>query len=129
MLGNSYPTAGGPLSQSHVQAVNSLSSMGVLNDVNSNDNSPFDINDFPQLTSRPSSAGGPQGQLGKWRKMCDFKIFITVRDIILQKISGSLRKQGLGVSPIVQQNQEFSIQNEDFPALPGFKGVVYSMVS
>ncbi|XP_048324563.2 probable NOT transcription complex subunit VIP2 isoform X2 [Ziziphus jujuba] len=98
MLGNSYPTAGGPLSQSHVQAVNNLSSMGVLNDVNSNDNSPFDINDFPQLTSRPSSAGGPQGQLG------------------------SLRKQGLGVSPIVQQNQEFSIQNEDFPALPGFKG-------
>ncbi|XVE59183.1 hypothetical protein DITRI_Ditri05aG0025100 [Diplodiscus trichospermus] len=94
MLGNSYPTSGGPLSQSHV---NNLSSMGMLNDVNSNDNSPFDINnDFPQLTSRPSSAGGPQGQLG------------------------SLRKQGL--SPIVQQNQEFSIQNEDFPALPGFKG-------
>jgi CCR4-NOT transcription complex subunit 2 len=63
MLGNSYPTAGGPLSQSHVQ-VNNLSSMGMLNDVNSNDSSPFDINDFPQLTSRPSSAGGPQGQLG-----------------------------------------------------------------
>ncbi|GMY10748.1 probable NOT transcription complex subunit VIP2 isoform X1 [Fagus crenata] len=97
MLGNSYPTGGGPLSQGHVQAVNSLSSMGML-DVNSNDSSPFDINDFPQLTSRPSSAGGPQGQMG------------------------SLRKQGLGVSPIVQQNQEFSIQNEDFPALPGFKG-------
>ncbi|KAM6595727.1 probable NOT transcription complex subunit VIP2 isoform X1 [Cannabis sativa] len=97
MLGNSYPSAGGPLSQSHVQ-VNNLSSMGMLNDVNSNDSSPFDLNDFPQLTSRPSSAGGPQGQLG------------------------SLRKQGLGVSPIVQQNQEFSIQNEDFPALPGFKG-------
>ncbi|KAG9129606.1 hypothetical protein Leryth_014450 [Lithospermum erythrorhizon] len=68
----------------------------MMNDVNSNDNSPFDINDFPQLSSRPSSAGGPQGQLG------------------------SLRKQGL--SPIVQRNQEFSIQNEDFPALPGFKG-------
>uniref|UniRef100_A0A2P2LU45 CCR4-NOT transcription complex subunit n=1 Tax=Rhizophora mucronata TaxID=61149 RepID=A0A2P2LU45_RHIMU len=99
MLGSSYPTAGGPLTQSHVQAVNSLSSMGMLNDVNSNDSSPFDINnDFPSLTSRPSSAGGPQGQLG------------------------SLRKPGLGVSPIVQQNQEFSIQNEDFPALPGFKG-------
>ncbi|XP_050109939.1 probable NOT transcription complex subunit VIP2 isoform X3 [Malus sylvestris] len=96
MLGNSYPNAGGPLSQSHVQ-VNNLSSMGIMNDVNSNDSSPFDINDFPSLTSRPSSAGGPQGQLG------------------------SLRKQGLGVSPIVQQNQEFSIQNEDFPALPGFK--------
>ncbi|GAB4836190.1 Probable NOT transcription complex subunit vip2 [Ancistrocladus abbreviatus] len=98
MLGNSYPSAGGPLSQSHVQAVNNLSSMGMLNDVNSSDSSPFDINDFPQLTSRPNSAGGPQGQLG------------------------SLRKQGLAVSPIVQQNQEFSIQNEDFPALPGFKG-------
>ncbi|XAR60527.1 hypothetical protein NMG60_11033942 [Bertholletia excelsa] len=98
MLGNSYPTAGGPLSQSHIQAVNNLSSMGMLNDVNSNDGSPFDLNDFPQLSSRPSSSGGPQGQLG------------------------SIRKQGLGVSPIVQQNQEFSIQNEDFPALPGFKG-------
>ncbi|XP_050141233.1 probable NOT transcription complex subunit VIP2 isoform X6 [Malus sylvestris] len=97
MLGNSYPNPGGPLSQSHVQ-VNNLNSMGIMNDVNSNDSSPFDINDFPSLTSRPSSAGGPQGQLG------------------------SLRKQGLGVSPIVQQNQEFSIQNEDFPALPGFKG-------
>jgi len=67
MLGNSYHTAVGPLSQSHVPGVNNLSSMGMgmLNDVNSNDISPFDINnDFPQLTSRPSSAGGPQGQLG-----------------------------------------------------------------
>ncbi|KHN30215.1 Putative NOT transcription complex subunit VIP2 [Glycine soja] len=98
MLGNSYPSAGGSLSQSHVQTVNNLNSMGMLNDVNSGDSTPFDINDFPQLTNRPSSAGGPQGQLG------------------------SLRKQGLGVSPIVQQNQEFSIRNEDFPALPGFKG-------
>ncbi|XP_024981270.1 probable NOT transcription complex subunit VIP2 isoform X1 [Cynara cardunculus var. scolymus] len=97
MLGNSYHS-GGPLSQNHVQAVNSFNSMGMLNDVNNNDGSPFDINDFPQLSSRPSSSGGAQGQIG------------------------SLRKQGLGVSPIVQQNQEFSIQNEDFPALPGFKG-------
>ncbi|CAK9314470.1 unnamed protein product [Citrullus colocynthis] len=96
MLSNSYPSAGGPLSQNHMQSVNSLNSLGMLNDVNTNDNSPFDLNDFPQLTSRPSSAGGPQGQLS------------------------SLRKQGL--SPIVQQNQEFSIQNEDFPALPRFKG-------
>ncbi|KAJ4915308.1 NOT2 / NOT3 / NOT5 family [Raphanus sativus] len=88
MLGNSYPTSGG-LSQNHVQAMNGLSS---------NDISPFDINnDFPQLTSRPSSAGG-QGQLG------------------------ARLQQGLGLSPIVQQNQEFSIQNEDFPALPGYKG-------
>lgn len=63
MLGNSYP-AGGPLSQNHVQAIGNFNSMGLLNDVNSNDGSPFDINDFPQLSSRPSSAGGPQGQLG-----------------------------------------------------------------
>lgn len=97
MLGNSYPTSGGLLSQNHLQAGNNaLNSMGILNDVNSNDSSPFDLNDFPQLTGRPSSSGGPQGQLG------------------------SLRKQG--ISSIVQQNQEFSIQNEDFPALPGFKG-------
>ncbi|KAJ0553963.1 putative CCR4-NOT complex subunit/5 domain superfamily protein [Helianthus annuus] len=91
MLGNSYHS-GGPLSLNHVN------SMGMMNDVSNNDGSPFDINDFPQLSSRPSSSGGAQGQIG------------------------SLRKQGLGVSPIVQQNQEFSIQNEDFPALPGFKG-------
>nr|XP_043636595.1 probable NOT transcription complex subunit VIP2 [Erigeron canadensis] len=94
MLGNSYHS-GGQLSQNHI---NSLNSMGMMNDVNNNDGSPFDINDFPQLSSRPSSSSGAQGQIG------------------------SLRKQGLGVSPIVQQNQEFSIQNEDFPALPGFKG-------
>ncbi|KAL1208525.1 putative NOT transcription complex subunit VIP2 [Cardamine amara subsp. amara] len=93
MLGNSYHSGGGPLSQNHVQSVNNM----MLSD-HSNDSSLFDINnDFPQLTSRPGSAGGTQGQLG------------------------SLRKQGLGV-PIVQQNQEFSIQNEDFPALPGYKG-------
>ncbi|KAL1558627.1 putative NOT transcription complex subunit vip2 [Salvia divinorum] len=102
MFGNSYPSAGGPLSQNHVQSVNNLTSMSMFSDMNSNDGAPFDINDFPQLNSRPSSSGG-QGQIG------------------------SLRKQGL--SPIVQQNQEFSIQNEDFPALPGFKGgnIDYSM--
>ncbi|XP_057525710.1 probable NOT transcription complex subunit VIP2 isoform X2 [Amaranthus tricolor] len=98
MFGNSYTSAGGSLSQNHAQAMNNLSSMGMLSDENANDSSPFTLNDFPQLGSRPNSAGGPQGQIG------------------------SLRKQGLGVSPIVQQNQEFSIQNEDFPALPGFKG-------
>ncbi|KAL5727651.1 putative NOT transcription complex subunit vip2 [Ranunculus cassubicifolius] len=93
MLGNSY--SGGPLSQSQA-GNNSLNSMGMLGDLGSNENAPFDINDFPRLSGRPGSAGGPQGQLG------------------------SMRKQG--VSSIVQQNQEFSIQNEDFPALPGFKG-------
>jgi len=97
MLGSSYPTSGGSLSQNQIQAGNnSLSSIGMLHDAN--DTAPFDINDFPQLTGRPSSAGGPQGQYG------------------------SLRKQGVGVNTIVQQSQEFSIQNEDFPALPGFKG-------
>ncbi|PIA24927.1 hypothetical protein AQUCO_14200006v1 [Aquilegia coerulea] len=95
MLGNSY--SGGPMSQNQVQSGNnSLNSMGMLNDLSSNESAPFDINDFPRLSGRPGSAGGHQGQLG------------------------SMRKQG--VSSIVQQNQEFSIQNEDFPALPGFKG-------
>lgn len=64
MLGTNYPTAVGPLSQNHVQPMNNLTSMSMLNDVNPNDGTPFDINDFPQLTSRPSSSGGPQGQLG-----------------------------------------------------------------
>ncbi|AQK56182.1 probable NOT transcription complex subunit VIP2 isoform X2 [Zea mays] len=97
MLGSSYPTSGGSLSQSQIQAGNnSFSSMGMLHDAS--DTAPFDINDFPQLSGRPSSAGGPQGQYG------------------------SLRKQGVGVNTLVQQNQEFSIQNEDFPALPGYKG-------
>ncbi|EPS59760.1 hypothetical protein M569_15045 [Genlisea aurea] len=91
MLSSSYPNAGGSLSQSHLQAVNSFPSMGMLNDVNPNDGVPFDMIDFPQLTSRPNSSGGPQGQLG------------------------SLRKQS--ANSIVQQNQEFSMQNEDFPAL------------
>ncbi|KAF6996451.1 hypothetical protein CFC21_012788 [Triticum aestivum] len=99
ILGSSYPTPGGTLSQNQVQAGNnSFSSSGMLHDGNSGDNSPFDINDFPQLTGRPNSAGGGQGQYG------------------------SLRKQGVSVNAIVQQNQEFSIQNEDFPALPGYKG-------
>jgi hypothetical protein len=42
--------------------------------------------------------------------------------LLISLIAGSLRKQGVGVNTIVQQNQEFSIQNEDFPALPGYKG-------
>ncbi|XP_047095318.1 probable NOT transcription complex subunit VIP2 isoform X2 [Lolium rigidum] len=99
ILGSSYPTPGGTLSQNQVQAGNtSFGSSGMLHDGNPGDNSPFDINDFPQLTGRPNSAGGGQGQYG------------------------SLRKQGVSVNAIVQQNQEFSIQNEDFPALPGYKG-------
>ncbi|XP_062180921.1 probable NOT transcription complex subunit VIP2 isoform X2 [Phragmites australis] len=99
MLGNSYPTPGGSLSHNQVQAGNSsLGSSGMLHDGSSCDTSPFDISDFPELTGRPNSAGGGQGQYG------------------------SLRKHGVSVNSIVQQNQEFSIQNEDFPALPGYKG-------
>ncbi|XP_021713792.1 probable NOT transcription complex subunit VIP2 isoform X2 [Chenopodium quinoa] len=97
MLGNSYASGGGPLSQNHAQAVNNLSSMGMLNEVNNNSNSPFGVEDFPLLTSRPNSAGGAHGQIG------------------------SIRKQGIG-GPASQQNHEFSIQSEDFPALPGQKG-------
>ncbi|KAK6947735.1 NOT2/NOT3/NOT5, C-terminal, partial [Dillenia turbinata] len=84
----------GPLT--HNQVGNSqLNSMGFLNELSSNENTPFDLNDFPQLSGRPGSSSGSPGQLGL------------------------LRKQNAGV---VQQNREFSIQNEDFPALPGFKG-------
>lgn len=97
MLGNPYASGGGPLSQSHPHAVNNLNSMAMLNDVNPNDSSPFGVDDFPLLTSRPSSSGGAHGQIG------------------------SMRKQAIG-GPTNQQNQEFSIQNEDFPALPGPKG-------
>ncbi|KAL9241682.1 hypothetical protein vseg_015764 [Gypsophila vaccaria] len=97
MLGNSYVSGGSLLSQNHAQAVNNLSSRAMLHDMNSSDNAPhFAMDDFPSLGSRPNSAGAPQGQIG------------------------SMRKQGLGGS-IGQRNQEFSIQNEDFPALPGFK--------
>ncbi|RVX09125.1 putative NOT transcription complex subunit VIP2 [Vitis vinifera] len=99
MLGNSYSSVGGLRSQNQVQAGNNhLTSMALLKDLSVHENAPFDINDFPQLTAHPNSAGSSQGQLG------------------------SLRKQSVGV---VHQNQEFSIQNEDFPALPGFKGASY----
>uniref|UniRef100_N1R5S5 CCR4-NOT transcription complex subunit 2 n=1 Tax=Aegilops tauschii TaxID=37682 RepID=N1R5S5_AEGTA len=117
ILGSSYPTPGGTLSQNQVQAGNnSFSSSGMLHDGNSGDNSPFDINDFPQLTGRPNSAGGGQGQYGNATTLTKSAIFSALI------MSGSLRKQGVSVNAIVQQNQEFSIQNEDFPALPGYKG-------
>lgn len=78
MQGNSYPSAGGALSQSHIHAVNNMNTLRMFNDVNSNDSSPFDLNDFPQLSSRPSSAGGSQGQLGMWMQLCFISdIFVT----------------------------------------------------
>lgn len=96
MLGNSYSGSGAPLLQNQFQAGNNhLASMALLNEFNARDNATFDINDFPQLGGRPPSGGGSQGQIG------------------------FMRKPNIGFS---QQNQEFSIQNEDFPALPGFKG-------
>lgn len=69
---------------------------------NGNDGLAFDINDFPQLTTRQSPSGNMQG---------------------------NLRKQGVGINAIVQQNQDFSIQNEDFPALPGYKGGSHDLAS
>ncbi|KAI7738295.1 hypothetical protein M8C21_024392 [Ambrosia artemisiifolia] len=95
LLGNSYAGAGGPLSQNQFQAGNNhLNSMALLSELN-RDHS-FDMNDFPQLSGHLSSAGGSQRQLG-----------------------GLTRRPSVG---FMQQNQEFSIQNEDFPALPGYKG-------
>jgi CCR4-NOT transcription complex subunit 2 len=64
MLGSSYPTPGASLSQNQMQAGNSsLGSSGMLRGGSSSD-TPFDLNDFPQLTGRPNSAGGGQGQYG-----------------------------------------------------------------
>ncbi|MFS7927374.1 putative CCR4-NOT complex subunit/5 domain superfamily protein [Helianthus anomalus] len=95
LLGNSYSGGGGPLSQNQFQAGNNhLNSMALLSELN-RDHS-FDMNDFPQLSGHLSSATGSQRQLG-----------------------GLTRRQSVG---FMQQNQEFSIQNEDFPALPGYKG-------
>ncbi|XP_047941998.1 probable NOT transcription complex subunit VIP2 isoform X2 [Salvia hispanica] len=96
MLGNSYSGAGVPLSQNQFQAGNNnFSFMALLNESNAHDNATFDVNDFPQLSGRPSSAGGSHGQIGM------------------------MQKHNIGFG---QQNQEFSIQYEDFPALPGYKG-------
>ncbi|KAL6550041.1 hypothetical protein OROMI_020529 [Orobanche minor] len=96
MLGNSYSGGGVPLSQNQFHAGNNnFSFMALLNDPNAHDTATFDVNnDFPQLSGRPPSAGGSHGQIGL------------------------LQKHNIGFA---QQNQEFSIQNEDFPALPGYK--------
>jgi CCR4-NOT transcription complex subunit 2 len=75
ILGSSYPTPGGTLSQNQVQASNtSFGSSGMLHDGNPGDNSPFDINDFPQLTGRPNSAGGGQGQYGNAKALAKSSI-------------------------------------------------------
>lgn len=96
MLGNSYSPAGAALSRNQVKLGNNhLSSMSLLNGLSAHENAPFDINDFRQLNGRLNSAAGSQGQ------------------------PGSVWKQSVGV---LQQNREFRIQNEDFPALPGYKG-------
>ena len=65
MLGNSYSGAGVPLSQNQFQAGNNnFSFMALLNESNAHDNATFDVNDFPQLSGRSSSAGGSHGQIG-----------------------------------------------------------------
>eukprot|EP00250_Pteridium_aquilinum_P012866 c20994_g1_i1 orf=296-1555(+) len=98
LLGNNFSNSLGSVGQGQPPATGDgqLTSMGLMSDGVSSDGAAFDLSDFPQLSTRPNSAGS-QGGLA------------------------SLRKQ-VGVNPIVQQSQEFSIQNEDFPALPGFKG-------
>ncbi|MCO5599614.1 hypothetical protein L7F22_053720 [Adiantum nelumboides] len=97
LLGSNFSNSLGSIGPGQVATGNGqLSSMGSMNDSATSDGAAFDLNDFPQLSTRPSS-GGSQGGIA------------------------SLRKQ-VGVNPIVQQSQEFSIQNENFPALPGFKG-------
>ncbi|KAF0925402.1 hypothetical protein E2562_016643 [Oryza meyeriana var. granulata] len=99
MLRSSSSAPGGTLSKNQLQAgSSSSSSTGMRHDGNFGENSPFDINDFPQLVGRPNFAGTVQG------------------------LYGSLRQQAFGISP-VQQNQEFRIQNEDFPALPRLEGM------
>lgn len=96
MLGNSYNGTSASLAKNHYQAGNShMSSMTMLNEMNPHDSAAFE-NEFPQLNHRPNSAGGSQGHIGY------------------------MRKQNMGFG---QQNQEFSIQNEDFPALPGYRGL------
>lgn len=97
MLGNNYSAAPGGSIQGQPQNANGqIGSLGLNNtETNAGEGLAFDINEFPSLTTRPNSASGALGPTG-------------------------LRKNA-GVSAIVQQNTEFSIQNEDFPALPGFK--------
>ncbi|XP_024386892.1 probable NOT transcription complex subunit VIP2 isoform X3 [Physcomitrium patens] len=94
MLGNNFSTS--PSSNMQGQLYSANGHVGVMSPSsvgNGNDGVAFDINDFPQLTTRQSPSGNMQGSVG------------------------GLRKQG--INALVQQNQEFSIQNEDFPALPG----------
>ncbi|KAH9551643.1 hypothetical protein CY35_09G024800 [Sphagnum magellanicum] len=99
LLGSNFSTSPGSGIQGQVPSGNGqLGSIGLTSDGGANDGLAFDISEFPQLGTRQSSSGGLQGPVG------------------------SLRKQGVPVNAIVQQNQEFTIQNEDFPALPGFRG-------
>ena len=64
LLGSSFSNSLGNVSQVQTVAGNGqLTSMGLANDGNSNDGVPFDLNDFPQLSTRPSSAGS-QGSIG-----------------------------------------------------------------
>ncbi|KAG8374864.1 hypothetical protein BUALT_Bualt10G0039900 [Buddleja alternifolia] len=78
MLGNSYSGAGVPLSQNQFQGNNHFSFMALLNDSNAHDNATFDVNDFPQLSGRPSS-GGSQGQLEQvYNCFISFPLCVTI---------------------------------------------------
>eukprot|EP00252_Welwitschia_mirabilis_P001477 TRINITY_DN11342_c0_g1_i1.p1 TRINITY_DN11342_c0_g1~~TRINITY_DN11342_c0_g1_i1.p1 ORF type:complete len:583 (-),score=114.93 TRINITY_DN11342_c0_g1_i1:107-1855(-) len=78
--------------------------VGSANDMNSSDTVSFNVNDFPQLGSRSTSAVSAQGQLA------------------------SLRKQALSINSFAQQNHEFTMQSEDFPALSNYKGSSMDLV-
>lgn len=79
LLGSSYPSPGGSLSQNQVQSgSSSLGSSGMLYDGSSGDNAPFDINDFPQLTGRPNSAGGGQGQYGNTAMLTNLQMIFRL---------------------------------------------------
>jgi CCR4-NOT transcription complex subunit 2 len=78
LLGNNYSNSLGNVSQvPSVSGNGQLTSMGLVNDGTSNDGAPFDLNDFPQLSTRPSSAGS-QGSLGE----CVFLCGISVCNVI-----------------------------------------------
>ena len=79
LLGSSYPSPGGSLSQNQVQSgSSSLGSSGMLYDGSSGDNAPFDISDFPQLTGRPNSAGGGQGQYGNTAMLTNLQMIFRL---------------------------------------------------
>lgn len=62
LLGSNFSTSPGSGVQGQGPSANGqLGSMGLSSDGNANDGVAFDINDFPQLSTRQSPSGGLQG--------------------------------------------------------------------